>query len=247
MTRTFRQLRSADRALPAKVGHLCLGLVAFAACASEPDEPRCEARVLRIASVAVPHNNQSARDLGLDLNGDQTIDNQLGMVTATVQFQLGMDPHAAINTRLASDLEWRIGVATCDDGTARLDPGTAMPIGAMFDPTGTFDIGWIESTRLRAIEVAPLADGTTWTGRIGMGLAPAAVADAIVPPVVAYMNAHGLFIDDFDDAPKDGQISVEEMRDSTLVMALLAPDLGDRGQHGLSFGIAFTATELPSN
>ena len=200
--------------------------------------------MLRITSAAVPHNNAAAREHGLDLNGDETVDNQLGMVAGTLHGQLGFDLTASINTRLERDLVWQIGVASCDDGTTRIERGAAMPVGAMFDPTpdSPFDAGWTEA-RKAEIETAPLADGTTWTGRIGMSLHPARVTEAIVPPIVEYLNENDLYVDEFDEAPKDGEISVEEMASSTLVKSLLAPDLDDH----LSFGVAFTATELRSN
>ena len=43
-----------------------------------------------IDSILVPTNNNQARDYGQDLNGDQTIDNQLGMVLATLG-SMGLD------------------------------------------------------------------------------------------------------------------------------------------------------------
>ncbi len=39
------------------------------------------------ATVSVPTNNNQARDFGLDLNGDKTVDNQLGMVLGTLAGQ----------------------------------------------------------------------------------------------------------------------------------------------------------------
>jgi hypothetical protein len=61
--------------------------LAFAACATEsaPDiEYTGEARRFVVDSIAVPLNNSEARQFGLDLNGDRTVDNQLGMVIATL-------------------------------------------------------------------------------------------------------------------------------------------------------------------
>src|SRR6478672_5419835 len=39
------------------------------------------------SEVTVPANNSQAREIGLDLNGDKTIDNQLGMVLGTLAGQ----------------------------------------------------------------------------------------------------------------------------------------------------------------
>lgn len=40
-----------------------------------------------VSDLKVPTNNTEARELGLDLNGDDTIDNQLGMVFGTLETQ----------------------------------------------------------------------------------------------------------------------------------------------------------------
>ena len=49
-----------------------------------------------IDHVNVPSNNQQARAYGLDLNNDQTVDNQLGMVIATLS-GMGFDSQGAMN------------------------------------------------------------------------------------------------------------------------------------------------------
>jgi hypothetical protein len=46
--------------------------------------------------VTVPANNAQAREIGLDLNGDKTIDNQLGMVLGTLASQ-GFDVQGTID------------------------------------------------------------------------------------------------------------------------------------------------------
>ena len=247
MTRTNRQLQRVDRDLPSRFGQICLVLVAFAGCATDPAEPICEARVLRISSVAVPQSFATSVEHGLDLDGDKVVDNHLGEVASTFHDYLGIDPNEAANSQLASNLVWQVGVSTCDDGTARLDRGSAMPVGALFDPSAALGAGFVESTSVAAIEVAQLAGGG-WTGRIGMGLPAEGVADVVVPPIVAQLNAQHLFFATFDNAPMDGEISVEEVKNSPLAKTLLfAPDLGDRGEDGISFGVAFTAIEQPAN
>ncbi len=50
--------------------------------------------------VFVPTNNQQARDYGLDLNNDKTVDNQLGMVLSTLA-GMGFDIQATIDTAVA--------------------------------------------------------------------------------------------------------------------------------------------------
>src|SRR4051812_49339149 len=48
-------------------------------------------------SLLVPMNNSQARDFGMDINGDGTVDNQLGMVLATLQ-SMGFELQAATTT-----------------------------------------------------------------------------------------------------------------------------------------------------
>ena len=49
-----------------------------------------------VDKVSLPANNTQARAYGLDLNNDQTVDNQLGMVIATLS-GMGLDSQAAMN------------------------------------------------------------------------------------------------------------------------------------------------------
>lgn len=53
-----------------------------------------------IDKMLVPLSNTQARDLGLDLNGDATIDNQLGMVLSTLG-SMGFNIQATIDTAVA--------------------------------------------------------------------------------------------------------------------------------------------------
>jgi len=50
--------------------------------------------------VLVPTNNNQAREYGLDLNGDKTVDNQLGMVLGTLA-TMGFDIQATIDEAVA--------------------------------------------------------------------------------------------------------------------------------------------------
>lgn len=52
-------------------------------------------------TVTMPANNTQAREAGFDLNGDDVVDNQLGMVFATFASQ-GFDDNAALDTRIQS-------------------------------------------------------------------------------------------------------------------------------------------------
>lgn len=50
-----------------------------------------------VGKQTIPQNNNQARQLGLDLNGDGTVDNQLGMVTSAFSGQ-GLDPQQLADT-----------------------------------------------------------------------------------------------------------------------------------------------------
>lgn len=52
------------------------------------------------SSVLVPTTNTQAREYGLDLNGDKTVDNQLGMVLSTLG-SMGFDIQATLDTSVA--------------------------------------------------------------------------------------------------------------------------------------------------
>ena len=53
-----------------------------------------------INKVQVPTNNTQSRDFGLDLNGDKTVDNQLGMVLGTLAGQ-GIDVQTSVDSAVA--------------------------------------------------------------------------------------------------------------------------------------------------
>ena len=52
-------------------------------------------------NIYVPTNNNEAREDGLDLNGDGTVDNQLGMVLSALASTAGFDIQGTINKSVA--------------------------------------------------------------------------------------------------------------------------------------------------
>lgn len=239
MTRTIRVLAASRQRLPSKLGQVCLLLVAVVGCATDPAEPRCETRRLRVDAVTVPKNNNLAREFGFDLNADEAVDNNAGMVTATLHTMItNFDLGTAATVRLADDIVWEVEVETCDDGTQRI-ADARMPVSTVFDPIGTFPAAGFLAANRSAIQVAQRADGT-WSGTLGMAFAADALIEATVAPLAPYFDTHQLFMEYLDKSPKDGHITVEEMRAASVVKTLLAPDLGS---DGTSFGIAFTAHE----
>jgi hypothetical protein len=69
-----------------------------------------------IDKVTVPQSNTQARDLGLDLNGDQTIDNQLGMVLSTFA-SMGLDPQVEMDKLIDTGAGIMLGDLGADDLT----------------------------------------------------------------------------------------------------------------------------------
>ena len=241
MTGTIRQLSEVDRSLPSKFGRFCLVLaISLAGCATDDDEPPpvCTTRVLRIDEVTIPGSNTAARVVAFDLDGDKAGDNQLGMVAGAVQGELAVNLSDAVNPRLRSDLVWELAVRDCDDGTQTLVGGEEMPVAAMFDPSARMiDPGWIAATR-SAVFIEPFEN--KWQGRVGMALPSELVTSAFVVPIAEYLTSHQLFLA-FDNMPKDGTITPQELAATGLIELLLAPDLDDK--LSISFGLSFTAVE----
>ena len=228
--------------LPSRFGRFCLVLViAMAGCATDDDAaPVCTTRVLRIDEVTIPGTNSAARVVAFDLDDDKAADNQLGMVAGVVQSQLAVNLSNAVNARLQGDVVWELAVQQCDDGTQTLVGGDEMPVAAMFDPSARLDPGWITATR-SAVFIEPFENGR-WQGRVGMGLPSELVTSAFTVPIAEYLTSHGLFLATFDTMPADGNITPQELANTTLIKSLLAPDLG-HGKLGISFGLSFTAAE----
>lgn len=256
-------------------GHPCRVLTVLAMIAALPgcaeptpdDELRdCEPAVLhRIAQVTVPRNNAEARAIGLDVNGDATVDNQVGMVSGTVAGLFGTD-WSAPSARLASEVTWQLGVRRCAGARFALtvspgDPGDAvhligedqdgtlvaegddgaLPVSLLLDPAGTYpEPGWVRGVRA----AAQLAEqpGGGWAGKLTL-LLPAEVARAAAaPPLAAYLDAHrdelAAAIEEVD-GDGDGRVTAAELEASSVMRSLFAPDFPKLG--AISFGVAIEA------
>ena len=237
----IHRLRGVDPNLPSKFGQVCLVLVAVGGCAGDP-EVTCETKLLRVERVRMPTTNTQAREAALDLDGDGDGDNIGGLVASTILAQIPqLDLTASANARLADDVVWELEVSQCSDGSTHVDG--QMPVSTLWDPTATFDApGWL-SPRSAKIDVKPTADGR-WEGRVAMAFAPRELIDAVVAPMAPYFDEHQLFMEHFDVAPRDGHITVDEMRDAEVVRVLFAPDLEGGGT---SFAIEVTASERPAS
>lgn len=82
--------------------YLVAALPLFAACGDDGGTiiPEGEHTQYVAKKASVPTNNSQAREFGLDLNKDKTVDNQLGMVLGTLA-SMGFDIQTTIDTAVA--------------------------------------------------------------------------------------------------------------------------------------------------
>jgi hypothetical protein len=265
-------------------------------------------------SLRMPMTNTQARDYGLDLDGDQVVDNQLGMVLATFD-SMGLDAQAEMTIAVdRGTVIYLLEVATTDFASApeasatvlrgtspapspcsgaadtvcrrhldgagvfAISPTDTAPMrGAIVDSTlragpGRFVLEMVfhgggslvalpligTRTRMQAITDSSIGSivlaGAVPSTDISTKVVPAlrdsfaaAVArdctDLVNPPNCGCANdsagktALGLF----DINPRDCALSVEEVRDNSLVASLLAPDVTIDGQQALSVGVSGSA------
>jgi hypothetical protein len=231
--------------------------------------------VYRIDRIELPRDNASARALGLDLDREApaAVDNQLGMVSSMLHGQLGpIDMAAVMSERLAGEVEWKLAVRPCGDRVAvslgradRLDEvqlvgsagtgtvaargaGGELPLSLMFDPDAAIaDPGWLPGA-LAAIELDRSADGARLTAKLGLALDDAAALEASVPPLARFFDAHlpaGSYLATHFDRDRDGRITEQELRDSTLFRSLFMPDLLLDGAPAVSLGVGLSGERAP--
>jgi len=234
-------------------------------CASDDtiDPATCDApERYRVNEVRWPADHEQARALGFDLNGDDTVDNQLGTLVVSLDnyFVDPFDLSDAATHHMVSvawDLEVQrcagerarvtIGggeplVGTVADGvyTARGDAGE-LPVAALFAPTDELvDAGWRTSAR-SAVRLAVIGDQLV--GDVGMAPAQADVSSAVVAAMTAFIDSRKQLqpeLLEVFDRDGDGTIVENEVSENTLTRSMLAPDLADVS--ALSMGFAIVAT-----
>ena len=185
-SRLFRQLlRHALTLVP-------LSAIALAGCASDPVEspPICEpAQTYRVTQIQLPSRPLEAREMGMDLNNDKAIDNQLGMLVGALDTYFETTPFdltGSANARLATDVTWTFALATCSDehytltsrignvpntvvldGTPDAGRGTikfagtggALPLSLLFDPGHAQLDPGWQTSVATAVEVAVAENG----------------------------------------------------------------------------------------
>lgn len=241
-------------------------MFALAACAADPaDDIHYTGETQRyvIDQIAVPLNNTEARMFGADLNGDKSVDNQLGMIIGTLNSigditQHGQDMVAS--GMIASSVE-----IVADD--FHTDQTVALRyIGADGDEAelvgGTLIDGTFETTRERGAgavhlpvfvdadpTILPLvhmrarlvADGFGGFDAMIQGAVPEDVAkraayDSLMQMFASYPSDHVAFFRMLDIQPYDFNITLEEFTKNTLIASLMAPDLTIEDAKLLSIG-----------
>ncbi|HWU90817.1 MAG TPA: hypothetical protein VN253_26305, partial [Kofleriaceae bacterium] len=126
--------------------------------------------------------------------------------------------------------------------------GGELPLSLMFDPDAAVpDPGWLPGVAA-AIELERSADGARITAKLGVALDAAAVFDVVVPPLARFFDAHWdeqLYVVEHLDSDHDGRISEPEVRASTVLRSLLAPDLQLGGTSVLSLGVGLSGARVP--
>jgi hypothetical protein len=167
--------------------------------------PPCELaqELYRIEAVQVPSSPRETEELGFDLDRDAEarVDNAGGMLLTLMRVHHGeaLDVEARVHQNLRK-VDWMLAVGTCDDGYARVElrgpsglgvvPAVgwlegdrlwtsggvgAIAPGVLFDLEGSGPVRWVTGVGLIA-DLVRGADGGL-TGRIGLALAPEAVAE----------------------------------------------------------------------
>ena len=275
-------------------------------------------------TVLVPTSNTQAREYGLDLNGDNTVDNQLGMVLSTLA-GMGFDIQATIDTSVAegdiillADFQTKDFTNTTAAGVQIFLGENPMPAACMtgemynemtktgckhhLDGTGSFTIssssptnaalggksvngtftggpgdlslqialGGTDPIKLDLIGARAKGSMITDSAIGGMIFAGAVTKDDIDNKVIPAIQAQlgpliardctmlgnptggcGCAADStgktilglFDTMPKDCMVSVDEIKNNSLIVSLLAPDVEINGKMALSLGIKATATK----
>jgi hypothetical protein len=235
-----------------------------------------------IDRYTLPTDNQQATQLGDDLDGNGTVDDQVGLILGTLNSQSDLTKYASSMGAvglLPSAITIQADSLADDDSVGVSYIGrpsdTSLPVGGRFvggvfssnrsatsthnaegtlvlpvfidaDPTG-FVLARGE------IDLTPDATGYSGLirGEIASDVALKAAAASMQQMVMSNPQDHAPF-GSVLDANKDGRVTLDEVTHSSLVMALIAPDLTSDGESFLSIGFGVhlipcdTGTCLPT-
>jgi hypothetical protein len=208
----------------------------------ESDEaPMCADPVLTTRRVVDmdPIGDSTAADAdGVDLDGDGSIDNQLGNITVAIVQYTAFDPqvtHDRYVRRLGDDVSFTLQIAHCPEGdVASLPDG--VPVGLMFDYSDSGAGGSVAAGEVTVVE------GDDNDAVIAAALHSPyeeIAAEAFLPfaqTIPDYQDPSRILFDD----DQDGTVTLDELRADSLWMTLLRPDLdldGDGTSEGISNGL----------
>jgi len=250
-------------------------LLFLAACFDHSDREPITGPVRRyvIDHYQFPRNNTEARDFGIDLNGDRTVDNQAGMVFGTLVGQGDANLHAddmVASGVLASTVEIQADDPSDDPSVAVTylgadgEPATPM-IGAFRGGAFVTEPTDDPAARLHApfiIDVDPLVvdfvelrialtpDGRGgYEGQLGGAIphpdGPQVAAAALARMAMTNPQDHRSMAGEVDKTPRDGVVTAEEVFKWDLLEALLSPDIkvGPRDAMSLGFLIHLAPCE----
>ena len=187
-----------------------------------------------VAALDLPQTTADATAFGVDLDGDGTVDNQLGVIFSALVSTHDATTHAAdmiASGAIASTLD--VGDDTRYHGKGD-DDSIVLPIFADADPM---------VLPLEHVEIS--VDGATALIRGGIPIAAARTAAyAGVAQMMADNAAGHLPFARVLDTDHDGMISMDELENSSLLAAFLVADLHDAQQ--LSVGFRVTLAEAPA-
>ncbi|HEY6034624.1 MAG TPA: hypothetical protein VIV58_10205 [Kofleriaceae bacterium] len=187
-----------------------------------------------VAALELPQTTADATAFGVDLDGDGTVDNQLGVIFSALVSTHDATTHAAdmiASGALASTLD--AGDETHYQGGGSGGDTIALPIFADADPL-VLPLDHV------AIDLA----GDTALVRGGIPIAAARIAAYAGVAQMMHDNPAGhLPFARVLDTDHDGTISMDELENSSLLAAFLVADLHDAQQ--LSVGFRVTLSEQP--
>jgi hypothetical protein len=186
-----------------------------------------------VAALDLPQTTADATAFGVDLDGDGTVDNQLGVIFSALVSTHDATTHAAdmiASGKLASTLDVGDDARYHGQGT---DDSIVLPIFADADPL---------VLPLEHVEIS--VDGTTALIRGGIPIAAARTAAyAGVAQMMADNSAGHLPFARVLDTDHDGVITMDELANSSLLSAFLVADL--HADQQLSVGFRVTLSESP--
>lgn len=246
---------------------LLLCSLPLVACVGAEDDLRGpftgETRRFVVDSIRVPRNNTEARELGGDLNGDDTVDNQLGMVISTLA-NMGNVTMAGDEIIAAGAISSTVEITAdsfANDGSvsvtlfgiagegARATAGTItdgvyetkitgtttlhLPVFIHADPSRVPAIG------LR-IKLTPDGAGgydANVHAAVPHPIAPEMAFTASAQMIEQYPTVHIGYLSLFDTPPKDWVLQHDEFTKNSLIVSLMAPDVQIGNTDALSLGI----------